>query len=148
MAKEDTLKELEGLIKEAPRTNGWREKVEYRKKNRDWLRKSAQIAVKILRVLREEKITQVQLAEKMSVSPQQINKIIKGQENLTLETIGKIETALGIELVTIMKNDEKIVKSKEWESMVSYQFSYKMQDILQRGYINANCPENEFQLAG
>jgi ribosome-binding protein aMBF1 (putative translation factor) len=43
----------------------------------------------------------------MKVSPQQINKIVKGQENLTLETISKLEIALNIQLI-----DERIGHSK------------------------------------
>jgi plasmid maintenance system antidote protein VapI len=35
----------------------------------------------------------------MQVSPQHINKIVKGQENLTLETITNLELALGIKII-------------------------------------------------
>ena len=38
----------------------------------------------------------------MNVSAQQINKIIKGQQNLTFETVGKLEDALGISLMEII----------------------------------------------
>lgn len=110
MPQSETLKKLKSLIQEAPNTDDWRLQVEFRRANKDWLLKSARIAIKILRVLREKKMTQVQLAELLAVSPQHINKILKGQENLTLETIGKLETALGIELITIIKSDEKVVK--------------------------------------
>ena len=37
----------------------------------------------------------------MDVSPQYINKVVKGNENLTLETISKIESVLGITLIEI-----------------------------------------------
>jgi len=37
----------------------------------------------------------------MGVTPQYINKIVKGKENLTLETIAKIEKALGITLIEV-----------------------------------------------
>jgi transcriptional regulator with XRE-family HTH domain len=46
-------------------------------------------------------MTQRKLAEEMGVSPQYINKVIKGKENLTLETISKIESVLGIILIEI-----------------------------------------------
>jgi plasmid maintenance system antidote protein VapI len=38
----------------------------------------------------------------MNVSAQQINKIVKGKQNLTFETIGKLEDALGISLIEII----------------------------------------------
>ena len=47
-------------------------------------------------------ITQKQLAERMDCSQQYISKILKGRENLSLETLAKIECALGI---TVMQLD-------------------------------------------
>jgi transcriptional regulator with XRE-family HTH domain len=47
----------------------------------------------------------------LGVSPQQVNKILKGSENLTLDTIEKIELVLGIELITVLQEDEKVVKT-------------------------------------
>ena len=43
-----------------------------------------------------EGITQKQLAERMNCSQQYVSKILKGCENLSLETVTKIELALGI----------------------------------------------------
>jgi transcriptional regulator with XRE-family HTH domain len=73
--------------------------LKWRQANRAWLRKSQAIAIKILSTLRTHGISQKELAEKMGVSPQMVNKIVKGSENLTLETISKIEVALGIHLI-------------------------------------------------
>ena len=39
----------------------------------------------------------------MNVSAQQINKIVRGKQNLTFETVGKLETALGISLIEIIE---------------------------------------------
>ncbi|NJD23310.1 MAG: helix-turn-helix transcriptional regulator [Melioribacter sp.] len=79
-------------------TSKWLEKTKWRVANEKWLDKSAKIALTILRVIREKNISQKNLAEMLKISPQQINKILKGQENLTLETISKIEIVLGIVL--------------------------------------------------
>lgn len=67
-----------------------------------YLEKSTRIAVSILSVLRERKMTKQDLAAKMGVSAQFISKIVKGNENLTLETISKLEKALNIELVSVI----------------------------------------------
>ncbi|MBP7179672.1 MAG: helix-turn-helix transcriptional regulator [Dysgonomonadaceae bacterium] len=72
------------------------EEIAYRNANREWLRRSNRIAAKVLMALKEQKMTQKDLAEKMSVTPQYINKIVKGGENLTTETITKLENILGI----------------------------------------------------
>jgi transcriptional regulator with XRE-family HTH domain len=72
------------------------EEIAYRNANREWLRRSNRIAAKVLMALKEQKMTHKDLAEKMSVTPQYINKIVKGGENLTTETITKLENILGI----------------------------------------------------
>lgn len=77
------------------------DEIQWRKENRDWLRKSQGIAFKILKALRDQKITQKELAIKLDVSPQQVNKWVKGKENFRLDTISKLETALGLDLVTV-----------------------------------------------
>lgn len=39
------------------------------------------------------------LAEKMNCSQQYISNVLKGEKNLSLETICKIENALGIDII-------------------------------------------------
>jgi len=77
----------------------WKAKAQYRRENREWLKKSAAIAIRVLDALKAQSISQKQLAERMHISPQQISKIVKGQENLTLETISNLENALGIQII-------------------------------------------------
>lgn len=83
----------------ANRPSNWKAKAAYRHENREWLKKSAAIAVKVLDALKAQGLTQRELAARLDVSPQHINKIVKGKENLTLETIAKLETALGITII-------------------------------------------------
>lgn len=87
-----------------------KKEAEFRKANKEWLRKSAKIALAIRRELRLKGITQQDLAAKMGHSPQYIGRILKGQENLTLETISKLETAIGIPLVSL--GSERQVETK------------------------------------
>ncbi|WP_423130155.1 helix-turn-helix domain-containing protein [Gaoshiqia sp. Z1-71] len=90
---------------ESKETSSWLEEAKTRQENKAWRRRSFQIAVRILREIRAQKpvngMTQKVLAEKMGVTPQYINKVVKGKENLTLETISKIEEVLGIQLVEV-----------------------------------------------
>jgi len=79
----------------------WIEQADKYEIDKDWLDKSALIAIKILSNLRSQSITQRKLAESIGVSPQYINKVVKGHENLSLETISKIERSLGITLVAV-----------------------------------------------
>jgi len=90
-------KKLSGLASDQP--SDWKAKAKYRRENREWLKKSAAIAVLVLDALHTQNLSQKGLAEKMNISPQQISKIIKGHENLTLETISNLEIALGIQII-------------------------------------------------
>jgi transcriptional regulator with XRE-family HTH domain len=76
----------------------------FRIENKKWLSYSSNIALRVLAALEEsEEMTQKTLAEKVGVSPQYINKVLKGQENLSLQTIAKLSEALNIELITFPK---------------------------------------------
>lgn len=72
------------------------EDIAFRKTNRDWLRQSKRIAAKVLMALDAQGLSQKDLAKKLDVSPQYISKLVKGRENLTLETVVKLEKALHI----------------------------------------------------
>ena len=75
------------------------EKNRARIKNRAMLRESQNIALKVLDKLDEIGWSQRKLAIEMGVSPQQITKIVKGQENLTLETQIKLQNILNIPIL-------------------------------------------------
>ena len=83
----------------------WLDEAKVRQKNKAWRKRSFQIAARILVEIRRQKpingMTQKMLAEKMGVAPQYINKVVKGKENLTLDTIAKFEEVLGIRLINI-----------------------------------------------
>jgi transcriptional regulator with XRE-family HTH domain len=74
----------------------WLAKAQWREDNRNWLQKSSAIAIKILMKLDELGWSQKTLAEKMGKTPQYINTICKGHENLTLQTIANLEDILDI----------------------------------------------------
>ena len=103
-------------------SSGWLAKAQWREDNKQWLDRSAKIAIKILSILRNNRKenrlpnSQKDLAEMMGVSPQQVNKMVKGTENLTLETISKIEKALGVQLMEISETYNKALQQgKELE---------------------------------
>ena len=90
----------EKLRKHAPSTpSHWREKAEWRQQNKSWLRFSQLVAIRMLEQMDAEGLTQKALAERLGCSQQYVSKILKGQENLSIETISKIEDALSLELL-------------------------------------------------
>jgi len=98
----------------------WMAQADYYEVNKDWLNKSALIAIKILSTLRSQSITQKNLAESIGVTPQYINKVVKGHENLSLETICKIERSLGISLIAVPAYETSQVI---FDSFISSSFS-------------------------
>ena len=84
---------------QSPTPSRWREEAEWRQANWGWLRYSQYIAIRMMSRMDEMNVTQADLAKKMGCSQQYISKILKGQENLSLESIWKIESVLGIDLV-------------------------------------------------
>lgn len=82
----------------------WATAVDFRLKNKKWLDYSGKIALRVLSAIDStDGMNQKKLAELMEVSPQQVSKIVSGNENLTLETIAKLSSALGFELIDFPK---------------------------------------------
>lgn len=80
----------------------WRENAEWRLANKSWLRYSQQIAMMMLDKMDELNMTQKKLAELMGCSQQYVSKVLKGQENLSLETLSKIERCLNIQILSVI----------------------------------------------
>lgn len=93
-----------------------------RKKNRAMLRESQSIAFKVLMRLETLKWTQKKLAEKLEVTPQQVSKIISGKENLTLETLVKLQNVLEIPLLvtSIERAFDEIMETHKVEVTQDY----------------------------
>ena len=98
-------------------TSGFEKKALWMRENEAWLEKSGSIAIKVLMAIDTQGTSQKELAEKMGVSAQYVNKIVKGNENLSLETISKLEAALGIQLIEIVGYSQSSV-NKDIKSVV------------------------------
>lgn len=91
---------IEGLNKHRSETpSKWREHAEWRLTNKEWLRYSQRIAMMMLDKMEELNLTQKGVAEKMGCSQQYISRVLKGTENLSIETISKIESALDLPIL-------------------------------------------------
>lgn len=80
----------------------------FRDENRDWLLKSALIALEIHRYLRQNGMTQSQLAEKLAISPAMVTKLLSGKENLSLKTVCGIERVIQFELLKVPSYEKGI----------------------------------------
>lgn len=89
----------------------WLEEAKWRIENEDWLDLSFEIALRVYTKLKEEGKTQAWLAEQMGCSAQYVGRLLKGQENLTLQTITKLESVMGINLIALASPTQMI----SWE---------------------------------
>lgn len=70
---------------------------------RIFVRQYTDIVVRINEILQSKGYTQKELAERMNKKPSEINKWLKGQHNLTLKTIAKLEAELGEPIIEVRK---------------------------------------------
>lgn len=68
-------------------------------KREDWVCHSQAIAATMSDRMEELGMTQRVLAEKMNCTQQYVSKVLKGRENLSLETLCKIEKALDVRIL-------------------------------------------------
>jgi transcriptional regulator with XRE-family HTH domain len=97
------------VIKTATR---WKERAKKDRTNRRSITRAQLFALELLDYMDTHKIKQKDLAIKMNVTPQQVNKILRAKANLTLDTLDKIEDALGVTITTpqIIKNSNVLLK--------------------------------------
>ncbi|MCM1140266.1 MAG: helix-turn-helix domain-containing protein [Muribaculum sp.] len=85
-----------------PMTQEERAAMDYRAENADWLQLSATIALKIRKLLRQKGMTQVDLADRLGVTPPQVSKLLSGKINFELKTLVSIQKALGTPFCNIV----------------------------------------------
>lgn len=76
-------------------------RIEERIANRDSRRMAFDIALKILDRLDQLGWSQKRLAEELGVSPQLVNKWVRGKENFTIETLAKIGKTLNTSFIDV-----------------------------------------------
>jgi len=70
---------------------------------RIFVRQYTAIVLRIHAILHAKGFTQKDLAEKMRKNPSEINKWLKGNHNLTLKTLAKLEAELGEPIICVSK---------------------------------------------
>src|SRR5690554_4697093 len=103
----------------------WKEKVAYIKDNKAWIRKATRISLRVLDALDAKGWSQAQLARALEVTPQQVTKIVKGENDFKLSTVSKLEAVLGIQLQIILAPDEQVMTEemilvKVQEEIINY----------------------------
>ena len=102
-----------------------REEARFRDENRDWLLKSALIALEIHRYLRLNGMTQSQLAEKLGISPSMVTKLLSGKENLSLKTVCSIERVIQFELLKVPSYEKGTFMKCDLSKMPEEELEFK-----------------------
>ena len=120
--------------------------------DKEGIKKSQEIVVQILVIMREKKITQKELAELMDVVPQRVQTILRGDENLTMETVAKLEKALQTKIIDVVKTADNACETvsvvKELKKPVASKENAfnKKAEVTQRTEYNQN-EDGGFSLA-
>jgi transcriptional regulator with XRE-family HTH domain len=154
-------KNIDNFLKHVSnKKSGWLEKAKWQEENEDWLDISFDIALRIASTLSANKKAnvypknQVELAEAMGCSAQYVNKLLKGQENLQIETICKVGRILGITLIEVPKIEIKQNLQSEffnWFLDVNKANLTKPSSVTSKAYVVDNIQgvvgENNYALA-
>ena len=104
------------------------EEIKYRNANRKELRTYKRLALEILLKLDEKRMTQKQLAEKLGVSAQYVNKLVKGNEKFGGEILVKLEEVLDMPIFVqnLPREKQELLKEEKLEPV----FTGKMAVII------------------
>lgn len=124
MSTKDQLNKIKEIVGGFEKST-WIEEARARRANSEEIRLRQKIALNILRTTRQLNISQKQLAEMLKVSPQQVNKWVKGTENFAIGTIFKIQTVLDIKLIEVAE-PKIILRTSE---RISFNGSYNVSRV-------------------
>jgi ribosome-binding protein aMBF1 (putative translation factor) len=71
--------------------------VQWRRENEGWLKRSRSVALAIVDYMQDNGLTRNDVAERLSVSPQYVSKILSGKVNFSFKSIAEIEEKLGVD---------------------------------------------------
>ncbi len=74
----------------------WKARAKQDKSDRRTNTRAQSFALELMDYMDKNGIRQNELAQKMGVSAQQVNKILRAKSNLTFDTLDKVERALGV----------------------------------------------------
>ncbi len=100
MTREEAIARL-SRYKSSDSPSDWRKDEEKRRsaKEKGWLQYSRKIAIKVAMEMKCQGLTRQDVATRMGCSPQYVSRLLKGEENLSLETICKLENVLNMAIL-------------------------------------------------
>ena len=81
------------------------ERLKWEDENWDWLELSSHIAFQLCDFIHKSKMDKTEVCLRLNVSRGYLSRLMKGQENLTLQTIAKLERLTKRKLIFIMPEE-------------------------------------------
>ncbi|MBJ2125398.1 helix-turn-helix transcriptional regulator [Flavobacterium sp. IB48] len=100
-------KKLKQLIEEATFNNTWKEKFQFQLDNEESEDFLFEISLRIIERLEELGWKKSKLAEELGVSKQYVSKLLRSKQNLSIETIFKIQRVIGRKLIEVAESSPK-----------------------------------------
>ena len=110
-------------------------------------------AISIDRALKDSNLSRKAFAEKLQTSPAWVTKVLRGDVNLTIESMEKLCKAIGLNLeINVTKKKQKVVLENvvTHEEFLSYKraFESTYTALISTTVISGNyCPNTEFEHA-
>lgn len=80
-------------------TDGFISKAQYLRDNWSWLKYSYAIAIRVRHRMKDLRMTQKELAQRLGCTQQHVSVLLRGRANMTLETVAKLEETLSFDLI-------------------------------------------------
>ena len=116
------LARMKGLSQADEKSAKWKTIAKWNRDHSESLEDFMIIAIRIAQALKDKSMTQKELAIKLGVKPQALTRIMKGRQNLSLQTIRGIEKALEISLIAVLRQEKNmgLIKGKFEEFVLRY----------------------------
>lgn len=127
LTREEKIAKLKQLSKPEDKNDKWREIAQWNRAHAESIEDFVVIALRIAEAIKEQNISQKMLAERLAITPQALTRIMKGRQNLTLQTIRKFEQVLDICLISVHTREPGTIRhhARSQHTEISYK-SYEM----------------------
>ena len=112
MTREEKLEKLNKMAHKPSKTPTWQKVAQWDEDHEDALEDYATIAFRIIKHMEKQNLKRKDLAASLGVTSQALGRILKGRQNLSLQTIRKMEKVLGLILIDVLKENPKLSYSK------------------------------------
>lgn len=129
MNRQEKIEQLKGISKKDAPNAKWKEIARWNEQHAACLDDLVIIATRIRSALKDKGLSQKELAAALEVCPQALTRIMKGRQNLSLQSIRRIEKVLNIRLISIHEQHEQAAMMQQKVQFVPVSIHYSTQSV-------------------